>query len=397
MFKTSMKWGPSIKRFTALAICVAMLLALGIAGPVTAYASGITVTIDGQRVHFVDVQPAIVQDRTMVPMRGVFEHMGFDVGWNNDTSTATLSGAGTYITVRIGDAFITVNGSPQFPEVPPQIVAGRFMLPLRAVAEASGANVGWDGATRTVLITSPPTVGQVPTPTPTPTPTPPPEEEEPEPEPTPTPSPTPVPTSDYTLTNRRLTASELDAWVRDYNRRRGASTIETEIVRLVNVERVADGRSVLEVDPYLMKAARFKSQEMADLDYLSHTSPVYGTFTGIPALFGADAYAENIAHDPDASARDFVDYWMDSTTHRNNILHRDYSTIGVGVSNGRATVIFGVEMTGAEDPPPTLSMGTQTGNLVAGTPGRVTFEITTENLPNGNYEFILQNVDRLTI
>ena len=114
----------------------------------------IAVTVNNNPVIFLDVQPVIVHGRTLVPMRGVFEHMGFNVDWNEELSTATLTREHIIMTVRNGDAFFILDGTPIYPEVPPQIVNNRFMLPLRAIAEATGADVGWDESTRTILIST---------------------------------------------------------------------------------------------------------------------------------------------------------------------------------------------------------------------------------------------------
>ena len=136
-----------------LAVFVFTLLTALFVFPV--YASDIIrVTVDGRPVNFPDAQPVIVHGRTLVPMRGVFEQMGFVGDWNPITETSTLIRAGMTISVRRGDPFFTVNGMQQFPEVPPQLLGGRFMIPLRAVAESTGANVSWNENIRTVIITT---------------------------------------------------------------------------------------------------------------------------------------------------------------------------------------------------------------------------------------------------
>ena len=59
-----------------------MLVTLVIAVPlfiVSASNRTVRVTVDGQLVHFVDQPPIIVNNRVLVPVRGVFEHMGFTV------------------------------------------------------------------------------------------------------------------------------------------------------------------------------------------------------------------------------------------------------------------------------------------------------------------------------
>jgi hypothetical protein len=54
----------------------------------------------------------------------------------------------------MGDTYFTVDGKEITPEVPQQIIDSRFMLPLRAVSEAIGANVEWDSETKTAVITT---------------------------------------------------------------------------------------------------------------------------------------------------------------------------------------------------------------------------------------------------
>ena len=159
------------KKLAALIVCGAVVLSAQMVGSLTVHAQQIGVTVDGARVNFPDAQPVIINGRTLVPMRGVFEQMGFVGDWNPQTQTSTLMRAGMNIAVRSGDEFFTVNGVQNFPEVPPQLLGGRFMIPLRAVAESTGANVSWNENTRTVIITTG-RATQTPAPTPTPTPTP---------------------------------------------------------------------------------------------------------------------------------------------------------------------------------------------------------------------------------
>ena len=83
------------KRF-ALMIAAIMLMLVptavfaGASG-LTGSSDAITVTVDGQVVNFPDQEPIIVDGRTLVPVRGVFEHIGFEVAWNPTTSTALLT------------------------------------------------------------------------------------------------------------------------------------------------------------------------------------------------------------------------------------------------------------------------------------------------------------------
>jgi uncharacterized protein YkwD len=114
-------------------------------------AKEITVKINDVPVVFRGQQPLIIEGRTFVPVRGVFEHMGFKVHWDDVQNTAILTGS-DIIEIRRGDTFFTLNGERITPEVPPRIIGGRFMLPLRAIAEATGAEVSWDESAYAVFI-----------------------------------------------------------------------------------------------------------------------------------------------------------------------------------------------------------------------------------------------------
>jgi hypothetical protein len=129
---------------------------------VTAAAQEINVTIDGQAVHFRAQRPAIVDGRTLVPVRGVFEHLGFAVEWEGSTRTATLASTDYTVIISIGSANFTTNSASLTLDVPAQIINETTMLPIRAVVESVGYSVDWNAATNTVLITSPQTVAEAP-------------------------------------------------------------------------------------------------------------------------------------------------------------------------------------------------------------------------------------------
>ncbi|MDO4299999.1 MAG: copper amine oxidase N-terminal domain-containing protein [Clostridia bacterium] len=96
----------------------------------------------------------IIDGRTMVPVRGVFEYMGYDVEWDANTKTAVLTNSDkeTVIKLTNGESSFTVNDNVITPDVPQQIIEGRFMLPLRAVGEAVDAKVNWDNENKTAYI-----------------------------------------------------------------------------------------------------------------------------------------------------------------------------------------------------------------------------------------------------
>jgi len=102
----------------------------------------------------IDEKPVIVNNRVLVPVRGVFEQMGYSVDYDVKTKTATLKDDSTNIVLINGNTYFTVNNTKIVLDVPQQIINGRFMIPLRAVGEAIGAVVNWDADSQTAYIIS---------------------------------------------------------------------------------------------------------------------------------------------------------------------------------------------------------------------------------------------------
>ena len=135
-----------------LSTALSLILVLFVLAPDAVYAeTSVNVTIDGQRVNFPDRGPAVIDGRTLVPVRGVFEALGFDVSWNQNTQQATLTG-NTVVVLTIGSSTFTAGGTSHSLDVPARIIDGRTMLPIRAVLESTGFQVDWVEATRTVRI-----------------------------------------------------------------------------------------------------------------------------------------------------------------------------------------------------------------------------------------------------
>jgi len=131
----------------------ALLLIIGIFAPAAFVASEINVTIDGVAVDFDGgTGPTIMDGRTLVPVRGVFEALGFDVTWSQATMTAYMFGGQHSVAITIGLDSFTLNGARHHLDVPAQIIDGSTMLPIRALLEALGHEVQWDDAAQTVRI-----------------------------------------------------------------------------------------------------------------------------------------------------------------------------------------------------------------------------------------------------
>ncbi|MBQ6207075.1 MAG: serine protease [Oscillospiraceae bacterium] len=111
----------------------------------------------------------------------------------------------------------------------------------------------------------------------------------------------------------------------------GMSAYETEVVRLVNVERARYGLAALSADAELSRGARAKSQDMRDKGYFSHESPTYGSPFQMMKSFGISyrTAGENIAYGYSTPEK-AVQAWMNSEGHRANILNSSYTRLGVG-------------------------------------------------------------------
>ncbi|MBQ8835883.1 MAG: copper amine oxidase N-terminal domain-containing protein [Clostridia bacterium] len=139
----------------------ALLLTLAIAFSCVMFVGAeddVTVKVNGVVIEF-DVPPQIINGRTMVPMRKVFEVLGANVEWVGEMRLAVATYKTTIISMRIDEYsfsltdVITGETEQISLDVPAMIVGNRTLIPLRAVSEALGKTVKWDADTRTAIIT----------------------------------------------------------------------------------------------------------------------------------------------------------------------------------------------------------------------------------------------------
>jgi hypothetical protein len=100
-------------------------------------------------------------NRTQVPFRVTMEKFGAVVDWNNDTRRAIAEKEGIVVEVPIGEDYIIKNGEIIKNDTSALIKDGRTYLPIRAVLESFGADVGWNNDTRTVLVDKNPTSNNI--------------------------------------------------------------------------------------------------------------------------------------------------------------------------------------------------------------------------------------------
>jgi len=121
--------------------------------PVPAPTAEIKVIVNGVTLAF-DQPPIIQNDRTLVPLRAIFEALGAEVRWEQSTRTITAMRDDLTVSLQIGSNTLYKNGEAFYTlDVPAQIVGDRTLVSARDGAESFGAEVLWDGVTRTVTIT----------------------------------------------------------------------------------------------------------------------------------------------------------------------------------------------------------------------------------------------------
>ncbi len=113
----------------------------------------ITVTVDNTPLTF-DVEPIIENDRVLVPMRKIFETLGANVEWNDDTQTVTATKDAIKINLQIGNTEMQVNDKVVTLDVAPKLLNDRTLVPIRAVSESLNANVDWNESSQRVIITT---------------------------------------------------------------------------------------------------------------------------------------------------------------------------------------------------------------------------------------------------
>lgn len=144
--------------------------------PEEAQAADISIIVNGQYLS-TDQPPVLYENRTMVPLRAIFNALGASVEWFADTKT--ISGydpqtnqimslvlnqrtmfCADYTLFQVYEANPTSQAAINFVlentqeiDVPAMSIGGRTMVPARVISEALGATVNWNGSTQTVTIT----------------------------------------------------------------------------------------------------------------------------------------------------------------------------------------------------------------------------------------------------
>jgi NADH dehydrogenase/NADH:ubiquinone oxidoreductase subunit G len=153
------------KKLISATAAIAVIAASAGFSSVLADDKNVKVVVNNASVEFEDQQPVIENDRTLIPVRGAFEAMGASVEWDGETRTVTVKSEtntqqavlqidSDIMTVYTYKSLLDVEKQEIKLDVAAQIKNDRTMLPLRAVGEALGAAVDWDGDTYTATIST---------------------------------------------------------------------------------------------------------------------------------------------------------------------------------------------------------------------------------------------------
>lgn len=261
-----------------------------------AFAAGdITITLDGAPLDS-PVSPMIVNDSTMVPFRVIFEALGMEVNWSEALQKVYAMNDEKTIILTIGFDKMLVNTDMQTIPAAPFISNGHTLVPVRAISEAMDCTVDWDSENRKVILK---TEGYV------------------EPAQPDEPSFTPV-------------IDDTPAYIDKNN-----SELGIEVIELINARRSDYGLDTLTADDNITEIALAHSKDMAEYDYIDHTSPAGLSpfdrldFAGIYYMSAAENIGSGFL-----TAEDVVNSWMNSPAHRENILNPEFTHIGVGYYAG---------------------------------------------------------------
>lgn len=140
-----------MKKFISLVLTVA--LAISSLACVSAAEEEIKVYLDGNKINF-DVQPQIINDYTMVPLRAIFEKLRENVTWDGATQAVISTKGSTTSKMTLNSTTVYTNDIAYEIDVAPTMINDKTLVPLRYVAETFGCDVDWDADTKSVIITS---------------------------------------------------------------------------------------------------------------------------------------------------------------------------------------------------------------------------------------------------
>lgn len=130
-----------MKKLICLTFC--LLIALFFITPTPSLADENTKTIEGA---------VIVDGRTLLPLRSIFENLGATVNWNPTSKVVVAEKGNTKIELPLNSKKVKVNGVTKTLDVPAKLIGNKTMVPVRFVSESLGAEVSWNKENQYALI-----------------------------------------------------------------------------------------------------------------------------------------------------------------------------------------------------------------------------------------------------
>lgn len=140
-----------------ISLCLSLILALSLAVPAAASAAprpaGVSVQVNGEDVTFPNASPAVINGRTMVPMRAVLEALGATVDYDGATRTVNAKLGDVSLTHVIGTNAIEMAGGEKLTmDTVSSVKNGSTLVPLRFFSQALGYEVYWDEGAHTAVV-----------------------------------------------------------------------------------------------------------------------------------------------------------------------------------------------------------------------------------------------------
>ncbi len=267
------------KRFFSFAALAAILLGGSLCLPVQAERA-IQVEVDGRQIWF-DQEPIMENDRVLVPVRALAEALGAEITWQGESQKVLSVKEDERLTLQIGSYVMWKNSQAVQLDVAPKLVNDRTLVPVRAVSEGYDAQVEWDSAARKVIVRTNSTSGD------------------------------------------------------GESGQTGQDSFAYQVLELTNQQRINAGLSPLAWSEELAAVAAAHSRDMALRGFFDHTNPDgLSPFDRMKqAGLSYRRAAENIAAGQ-RTPEEVVNGWMNSAGHRANILNPQLTHLGVGYYAG---------------------------------------------------------------
>ena len=135
-----------MKKFAAIILSLTLVFAA-----TGAFAADIKINLNGEEIAF-DVQPMLDGENLLLPLRFIYEKMGANVSWYEETNTVFADLGGNITTIQIGNELMFLNGDSFKLDAVPVLKDDRTLVPAAVIENGTGAKVSWDAEKSTVSI-----------------------------------------------------------------------------------------------------------------------------------------------------------------------------------------------------------------------------------------------------